>query len=641
MSTLRLPTIFSDHLVLQSDQENPIWGWSEANKEVAILWQGEVKSVRADASGKWKASLAATAPGGPHTIEISSEAEKLILSDVLVGEVWLCSGQSNMEWSVSLVKNAEQEIASAQFPQIRLLRIPRVASAKPREEVGASWQICSPETVREFSGVGYFFGRNLHQTRKVPIGLIDSSFGGSNAETWTEWSFLENEPAFEDFMEPYMKSLSQSDEERAQKKKDLEAWSRVERWKDPGNRGYFWDWAEPGFDDSGWKSYFIPGLWQQRGMAHNGSVWFRRDVRVPTEWAGRDLMLSLGILDDYDDTYFNGALGGKTGNETPNWWLTPRLYKIPARLVRPGETNTLAVRIFDDFGSGGFSGRAPLALYPVDAKPETGVQLAGEWKYRVELALDPTVPRRILKLSVDSGPDAMNSPANLYNGMIAPLVPYGLGGVIWYQGESNAGRGEQYKILFPRLIESWRHAFQNPDLAFFFVLLANFTEVQIEPTELGWAEIREAQLQALKLPRTGYASAIDVGEIDDIHPTDKQSVGERLAWSVRATLFGEKLEYRGPVFENAKLGEPVLRLRFKHAEGLKTRDGGPLVGFAVRGNQEEAWVWAEATIENEDVVLSHPEKKSIEQIRYAWANNPIGNLVNSAGLPADPFRTEK
>jgi sialate O-acetylesterase len=637
---LRLPKIFSDHVVLQSGQENPIWGRAGAGDEVAVSWQGHTGSTRADAAGKWSFRLAATAPGGPHTIEISSRSEKLTVRDVLVGEVWLCSGQSNMEWTVAMSNDAEREIAAAQYPSIRLLKIPHLALAEPSDEVDAAWQICSPETVRDFSAVAYYFGRDLHQTRNVPIGLVDSSWGGSNAETWVEWSDLKGEPAFENFMAPYLESFHETPEGRARKKEILEQWAKVERWKDPGNRGYFFDWAEPAFDDSGWSTYHVPGFWQNQGMPFNGSVWFRKQIEVPLEWAGRDLLVSLGRLDDYDDAYFNGVHVGSTGSETPNWWLTSRCYKIPAKLVVPGKANTIAVRIFDDYGNGGFGGGAPSAVYPADAQPEAGVSLEGEWKCRVELALEATIPPRVQKLAVDSGPNAFNSPSNLYNAMIAPLAPYGFKGVIWYQGESNGDRGQQYKILFPRLIQSWRKNFQNPHLGFFFVLLANYGGRQTQPVESSWTEIREAQLEALELPLTGCASAIDIGDADDIHPTDKQSVGHRLALSARAILYGEKLEHDGPVFAQAKADGPVLRLHFKNGRGLKTRDGGPLVGFAARAASGQ-WVWAEAKIDDEDVVLTHPAKVPIAHVRYAWASNPIGNLANAAGLPAAPFRTDK
>jgi len=628
-------------MVLQANRINPIWGWAAAGSEVSVHWQGRTVTTRADDSNRWRTELAAVPPGGPHVLTVSSENDILTLRDVLAGEVWLCSGQSNMEWSVAQANRATEEIAAADFPEIRFLKIPRRARTKAQEDTATCWQVCSPKTVSDFSAVGYFFGREINQTRKVPIGLINSSWGGTLAEAWTEWSFLENEPAFASFVQPYLKSLVNcSDEENQKRQELLEHWRKVERFRDPGNRGYFLGWADPAIDETDWKNYQVPGLWQQKGMNHNGAVWFRKVVTVPNEWAGRDLILSLGALDDFDETYLNGVLVGSTDNQIPNAWMTPRNYPIPAKLVQAGQSNTLTVRIFDEFGQGGFGGGAVLALHPADAKPETGVRLEGEWKSRVEYAFDSTVPPRIQALLDQKGPFFENAPANLYNGMIAPLAPYGLRGALWYQGESNAERPEQYQKLILRLIESWRTSFQNPELAFFFVLLANWQSRQTEPVQPGWGDIREAQLEALKLPLTGFASAIDVGDANDIHPRNKQAVGHRLALSARAILYGEKIVHEGPTFEKAELEKGRLRIHFSSAVGLKTRDGEPLLGFAVKGKRGE-WQWADAIIEGESVLLSSVKVPQIEHVRYAWATNPVGNLTNAAGLPAVPFRTDR
>ncbi|MCE0523317.1 MAG: hypothetical protein LV480_10445 [Methylacidiphilales bacterium] len=637
-SALRLPAVFSEHMVLRAERPNPIWGWAKTGAEVAVTFQGQTKKAVADASGKWRLDLPPAPAGGPYRLEVSSGSEKIAFTDVLAGEVWICSGQSNMEWTVSMVGNLEKEIAASYHPNIRLLNIPHVASAEVKSDVRAAWQICVPETVRDFTAVGYFFGRDIHQNRKAPVGLINSSWGGTVAEAWTEWSALAGEPAFADFVEPY-EALSQDDpEEWARKGRISVEWQKVERYQDPGNRAFFRGWADLETDESEWRDFPGPAIWQEKDMCHRGAVWFRKTVVIPKEWAGRDLTLSLGALHDFDTTYFNGEKVGGLGKETPGAWMTPRFYKIPASLVRAGQSNTIATRVFVEFDLGGFTGGAPLAIYPEGNPVESGLSLAGLWKYRAEYAFDATIPPRVP--SQTNGPNCQNAPSNLYNGMIAPLVPYGLSGAIWYQGESNADRAEQYKKLFPRMIANWRHVFENPEMPFFFVLLAGYTALQTKPVEPGWGEIREAQMEALKLPATGMASALDVGDIQDIHPKDKLSVGRRLALAARALVHHEKLEYSGPVFQTAKREGSKLRLLFHHVgSGLTTRDGKPLQGFAVRGN-DETWRWAEAEIQDNAVVIWNRDPPEIREVRYGWASNPIGNLSNKEGLPGTPFRSE-
>ncbi|MCE0484285.1 MAG: sialate O-acetylesterase [Methylacidiphilales bacterium] len=638
--TLHLPAIFSEHMVLRAGRSNPIWGWAASGAQVVIRFQDETKKTSADPSGRWRLDLPAAPAGGPYRLEVSSGSESIVLSDVLAGEVWLCSGQSNMEWTVALSAHPQKEIAEGNHPHIRLLAIPRLAREKPQPDVEATWQICSPQTVANFSAVGYYFGRDIQQNLNVPVGLIGSSWGGTTAEAWTEWSFLENEPAFADFVEPYQRMLrTGTAEERKRKTQLVLDWQKIERYQDPGNRGYFWGWADLETDESEWRDFSAPAIWQEPDQHHQGAVWFRKKVVIPEDWADRDLILSLGELHDFDTSYFNGTKVGGLGKETPDAWCTPRYHQIPAALVRPGQVNTIATRVFVEFDQGGFTGGGPLAIYPEDSPIETHLSLEGTWKYRAEYAFDATIPPRVREGL--NGPNGHNSPSNLYNGMIAPLAPFGFSGVIWYQGESNDDRPEQYKILFPRLIQSWRKAFGNSDLPFLFVLLANYRARQEKAVESGWGEIRAAQLEALKLPHTGVASAIDVGDVRDIHPKDKQTVGHRLALAARALVYQQKLVHSGPAFQVAKREGNRLRLVFTHiGSGLTTCNQEPLRGFAVRGSADGPWLWAEAEIQGNTMVVWNRELPEIEEVRYAWANNPIGNLYNKEGLPALPFRWE-
>ncbi len=623
-------------MVVRSERTNPIWGWAQPGADVTVSFQGKTQKTQANASGRWRTELAAVPAGGPYSLEVRSEDKTIAFSDVLAGEVWICSGQSNMEWTVAMAGNPKAEIAAGNHPKIRLLNVPRVARAEVQDDVAAVWEICSPETVSCFSAVGYYFGRDIHQKRNVPVGLISSSWGGTVAEAWTEWSFLKDEPTFGDFVKSYEEVIAGTPEEWTRKCQLILDWQKVQRYQDPGNRAWFWGWAEPAADETDWKPFTAPAAWVEPDMHHRGAVWFRKQVTIPADWAGKDLTLSLGALHDNDVTYFNNEKIGGLGKESPDAWMTPRYYRIPAKLIRAGEVNTIASRVFVEFDLGGFTGGGPLALYPEGATPGSGISLAGEWKYRAEYAFDATVPTIVQKLS--NGPNFHNSPSNLYNSMIAPLTPYGLSGAIWYQAESNAERAEQYKLLIQKLILCWRKHFENPDLPFLSVLLASYRPVQVSPVEPGWGEIREAQMESLKLPYTGMASAIDVGDANDVHPKDKQSVGHRLALAARALVYGEKLEYSGPAFKTAKPEGNRLRLLFTHTgSGLVTRDGQALKGFAVRGN-DDTWLWAEAAIDGDAVVVGHKDLPRIAEVRYAWANNPIGNLANKEGLPAFPFR---
>lgn len=633
-STLRLPAVFSEHMVLRAGHSNAIWGWAAPGAHVTVTFGADAKTAAADATGRWQLELAKIPAGGPYRLSVASGDELIELEDILAGEVWLCSGQSNMEWAVAHSNNSTAEIASANYPRIRLLQIPHLAARQPQTDVRAAWEVCTPKTVARFSAVGYFFGRDLHQKLNVPVGLINSSYGGTPAEAWTELSFLENEPAFDGFMSVYRDALASDAGQPGFNYASIASeWAAVERYQDPGNRAYFRGWADFGLDEKDWRDFTAPGHWREADNHHRGAAWFRKEVAVPKEWAGRDLVVSLGALHDFDTSYFNGVKIGGLGKQDLDAWMTPRFYKIPAALVRPGETNLIVTRVFVEFDLGGFTGGKTLALYPEGEAPETGIPLAGTWKFRAEYAFDATPPERARNLS-----GAQSYAAHLYNGMIAPLVPYGLSGVIWYQAESNASRGAQYGVLFPRLIESWRKAFYA-DLPFLFVLLANHQALQTAPVEEGWSAVRASQLEALKLPRTGVASAIDVGDAVDIHPRNKQSVGQRLALAARAIVYGEDIEHSGPVFRSAKRDGSGVHLLFAHTgAGLVTRDGDALRGFAVRADKD--WHWADAVIADGGVTLTCTEAPVIREIRYAWASNPLANLSNKDGLPALPFRCD-
>jgi sialate O-acetylesterase len=470
----------------------------------------------------------------------------------------------------------------------------------------------------------------------VKVGLIHSSWGGTPAEAWTSREALQAEPSLRPMVADFDAALRDPDAQKAFAAK-LQAWENSNYHQDAGNEGFAKGWAKPDLDTRDWGSLALPQPWEKAGLAIDGAVWFRRMVEVPAAWAGRDLRLSLGALDDFDTTYFNGEEVGRTGQETPGYWSVPRRYTVPGRIVTGGPA-VVTVRVFDHYGNGGFAGVAPeMTLAPADGSGPT-IALAGAWSYRVERALEPAHPDFATQPRYPS-PDNPNSPTVLYGAMITPLTPYAIRGVIWYQGESNAGSAFQYRTLFPTMIRDWRRAWGRGAFPFYFVQLANYMQRKAEPGESEWAELREAQAMALALPRTGMAVAIDIGEADDIHPRNKTDVGLRLARWALADTHGQPVVKSGPLYDSFAVERSAIRVLFRHAGGLATSDGAAPKGFAIAG-ADRKWRWAETRIDGQTVVASSPEVKEPVAVRYAWADNPEATLRNRQGLPASPFRTD-
>jgi sialate O-acetylesterase len=482
---VRLPALIGDSMVLQRGEKVTIWGWADPGEEVTVgsSWLDMKWSVTAGKKGEWSFEMASPKTGGPYKMTFSGKND-IEIGNIMSGEVWVCSGQSNMAWQVRSSNNAQEEIAAADYPNIRLFTVARKVAQKPLDDCQGSWSQCSPETVPSFSAVGYFFGRKLHKELDVPIGLIHTSWGGTPAEAWTRIEFLKDDPAFEPILKRHAERIANLPQAKKEYDKKLEDWKKAaEEAKAEGNK--------------------------------------------------------------------------------------------PPR--RP---------------------RAPL------------------------------------------GPDHPHSPAGLYNGMIAPLIPYGIQGAIWYQGESNASRAYQYCKLFPTMIKNWRKDWGQGDFPFLFVQLANFRQVSDEPVESDWAELREAQTMTLSLPNTGMATIIDIGEADDIHPRNKQDVGRRLALWALAETYDQDVVYSGPLYESMKIEDGKIRVRFDHVgSGLVARGGGELKGFAVAGPDRD-FVWADAEIDGNTVVVCSERVENPVAVRYAWADNPVCNLYNKEGLPASPFRTD-
>ena len=633
-ATVRLPALVGSHMVLQRDRPVPVWGWAAPGEAVSVTFQGKSCPATApDATGRWQATLPPTPAGGPYELTVKGQ-NIITLSDVLVGDVWLASGQSNMQFKVKdpnpggyqPTQNADQEIAAANWPRIRFFTVQQAVAYRPQADAaGTGWQVCSPATVAGFSAVAYFFSRDLYQKYQVPMGVVVSSWGGTPAEAWVSAEGLRNFPEFAPRLADFaQRTTSLPDDQRAYETQQRELLDHIRRY----DKGYLPNgqtWAAPDLDARAWPTMALPGIWEtQPGLAtYDGIVWFRKEVDLPASLAGQPLTLLLGKIDDADSTYVNGVKVG-SGSGYQNL----RSYTVPAGLARAGR-NVIAVRVVDTGGGGGIAGEpAELAL---SGAGQT-LPLAGPWQYQV--GLDPK------DQPVPPAPGgAQNAPSTLYNAIVAPLQPIALKGVIWYQGESNADRAAQYRTLFPALITDWRQHF-GADLPFLFVQLANFQAALPQPAESDWAELREAQAGALKLPRTGMVTAIDIGNPADIHPHNKQEVGRRLALAARHVAYGDnQLTDSGPTYAGMTVAGAAVRLKFTDLGGGLSVKGPALHGFAVAGTDRK-FHWATARVVGREVVVQSAAVPHPVAVRYDWASNPDGTLYNRAGLPAPPFRTD-
>jgi len=626
-----LPSVFSDNMVFQQKTNVAIWGNTDAGKIVKVnaTWNNKTYTAKADSDGKFKVLLPTPSYGGPYNVSIS-DGDVTKLSNVLIGDVWVCSGQSNMEMPLAgwgKINNYEQEIKDANYPNIRLLQAIHVTSNSPLADAevdNGGWQPCTPQYVAGFSSVAYFFAREVNKKTGIPIGLIHTSWGGTIAEAWTSAATLKTIPDFVDAVSKI--ETADKDNDGASFKQKLDAWQKLVLDKDAGIDQGKPAWLSGSLDVSSWKNISLPSLWEQAGMPDfDGVVWFRKNITIPQSWAGKEIKLNLGTIDDNDVTYFDGEKIGQTEG-----FNVPRSYTIPGNKVKAG-TFALVVRVFDGAGEGGIYGNKNV-LSLVSAGGER-LSLDGEWQYKVGLNLKDVSPMPVSN-------DGPNRTTVLYNAMINPYLQFPIKGAIWYQGESNAGRAHQYRKLFPAMINDWRKSWKQPDFPFYFVQLANFMKVDNDPVPSEWAELRDAQRETLSLPNTGMAVSIDIGDALDIHPKNKQDVGKRLALIALAKNYGVKIPYTGPIYQSHKITGNGIALTFKATEGgLKTSDGGELKGFAIAGSDQK-FHWAKAVVKGNQIIVSSPEVANPVSVRYAWANNPICNFVNGAGLPASPFKTD-
>jgi sialate O-acetylesterase len=609
---LRLATVFGDHMVLQRDAPVRVWGQGTPGQALQVVFRGQRLATRVSAAGRWQATLAAAPAGGPHELTVKGETT-LRIGDILVGDVWLCAGQSNMEWPLAQASDGEREVAAATDAQIRHLRVPRRASTAPQDDIApAPWTVASPATAGDFSAVGWFFARRMRAAQGVPVGLINVSWGGTHIETWTRPGAAAADPDLARWVANLPADVQAFQRQLADRARDNSlAWQHGLPLAGPGFTG----WAAIDVDETAWPTLQVPQIWEEQGLAgFDGIVWYRRHVKLSAGQAADANTLRLGMIDDCDETWVNGTRVGGLCQ-----WDAPRSYMLPAGLLREGD-NVIAVRVTDTGGGGGFHG-APDAV--ALENPASRILLAGPWHARVEAPLKRDQV------------EANDAPTLGYNGMVHPLLGLRLAGALWYQGEANVARAARYAGAFQRLITDWRLQWDQPAMPFLFVQLAAFLPVANNSMQSSpWAELRDAQSQALALPRTGMAVTTDVGEEHDIHPRNKQAVGDRLA----ALALGETPAT--PRFKALLIKGAQAELTFTGG-GLRARnESEALRGFAVAGS-DRRFVQALARVEGRRIVVWHPEVKQPVAVRFGWVDNPQqDNVVDALGRPLSPFRTD-
>ncbi len=626
---IKLPSLVGDHMVLQQLDSVNIWGWSAPEQEISLStsWNNGSYTITADESGKWIIKVPTTKAGGPYQITIASDTT-ITLNDILLGEVWVCSGQSNMEWELSKAETGETAVASANYPKIRLFQVKRAVSPFPQADFTGEWQVCTPESAKLFSAVGYFFGKELNTALNVPIGLIHSSWGGTPSEAWTSAESLQP-------FEVYRKKLAafendpnlKMEMEDAIKLRDslTKVKDKIIDFSNEQTIGKTEKWMDANLDDAAWQKVDAPKEWSmlpEIGM-FEGIVWLRKTITIPSEWSGKILRMELGPIDEMDQTYVNGRLVGYS--DLLNNWNKDRIYEVPGALVS-GKDLTIAIRVVNTYQQGGIFG-APeqLRIYPLNEEIEA-ISLAGKWKFKKAYEFPP-VP-------IQTNP---SQPTLLYNAMINPIINMTIKGAIWYQGESNASRAEEYKEIFPAMITDWRTQWNQGDFPFYYVQIAPFNYSQ---ENIG-AELRDAQLLTLeKVKNVGMVVTMDIGNPKDIHPTNKRDVGYRLAQWALAKNYDKDVVFSGPLYHHHEVSGSTIRVTFEHVgSGLVAEKGSP-THFEIAG-EDSIYYPAQTLIDNDAVIVSSPKVRNPTQVRFAWSNGAEPNLFNEEGLPASPFQTRQ
>lgn len=612
---VRLPALVSDGMILQRNQDLKIWGYADAGEKITIKFINKTYNATADQNGNWSFMLPKLNAGGPFIMTIN----EITLKDILIGDVWVASGQSNMELPMRrLTPLYENEIKNANNQNIRFFTVPQKYNFKaPQNDLdGGKWESTNPQTILNFSGVAYFFAKELNEKNKVPVGIIHTSLGGSPVQAWMDEKSLKKYPEYLAEAEKWKNDdLIQSTE--SQEQSLSKAWYAE---LDQSDIGLNQHWEKDNANDSGWKTMMVPGSWEDQEGSFDGSVWFRKEIILPKGVDQKTAFLNLGRIKDADVTYINGIKVGNVTYEYP-----PRWYDIPKGVLKEGK-NIITVRVINGSGKGQFIADKPYYL-EIDGQK---TDLKGEWKYKIGAKMEKMAPGQTF---------IRWKPVGLYNAMINPLINYKIKGFIWYQGESNTGKPKEYGDLLSTMISDWRSKWNKNDLPFFIVQLANFMEKKDDPIESNWAELREQQRQvSLNVPYSGLAVTIDVGEWNDIHPLNKKIIGDRLALQALKVGEGKKIIADGPVYQSMKTEGNTIILSFK--SGTDDLVQGSLTGFAIQ-QKDGSYQWAKAEAKGNKVIVWNDQVTNPVNVRYDWADNPDGNLKNKSGLPASPFTTEK
>jgi len=620
---VKLPKLISDGMVLQRNTKVKVWGWASAGEEITISFIDNTYNTTANGKGEWEIILPEMEAGGSYLMKIDA-SNSITINDIVVGDVWVCSGQSNMGFSLGSVSDLyKDEIDNMNNPFIRqFFTFPKPNFNKPENDYSfGRWQHADSKSIRSLTAVGYFFAKYLYEKYKVPIGLINSSMGGSSAEAWISEESIKSFPIYYEqlqrFKDPeYMEKIIKQDNERVAK------WNKFIKLNDEGLKNPSQTWFDPKLSTSDWETIHVPGYWTDTKLGlMNGVVWYRKEINITPDMVGKPGIIKLGRIFDCDTVFINGKFVGSAGSQ-----YAPRVYKITEDILKEG-LNTIVVRDISYIRHGGFVPGKEYEIL-VDGKK---VSLKGDWKCKIGVVNYPLEDRLFTS----------KIPTGLFNGGIAPMLNYKIKGVLWYQGESNTSRAFEHFELFKLLIKDWRQNYNQGEFPFLYVQLPNFEEVNVENTKYDWAYFRESQLKALAIPNTGMAVTIDIGEYNDIHPRNKKDVGYRLALAAEKAAYGENnIVYSGPIYKSMKIEGSKIILSFDNlGSGLIAKDNDILEYFEICGRDNEYYP-AEAKIINNTIVVSCDKVKSPIAARYAWANNPEGaNLYNKEGLPASPFRT--
>jgi len=618
---IKLPAIFSDGIILQRDTKFSIQGWATVNEKINLKFNGKTYKTKADRKGNWTLKLPPQKAGGPHEMVFTGENE-IKISNILFGDVWLCSGQSNMVLPMERVKeNYTDEIAFANYPEIRNFFIPASTNLNEAQNdlPQGSWKEANPHDVLGFSAVAYFFAKKIYTKYKIPIGIINASVGGTPIEAWIGEEGYSEFPAI-------LKTIAQNKDTAYIDSLVHSGKSTGTAWINDNGLLENPKWYEESYIPKGWNNISIPGYWEDQGVKNlDGVVWYRREIDVPESMTVVSAKMFMGRIVDADIVYVNGI---QTGNIT--YQYPPRRYTIPAGILKPGK-NTIVIRVTNNSGKGGFVPDKPYFL--TTGKDE--IDLKGTWQYKVGEVYEPTKSEGGISFS------AQNQPSALHNAMIAPLANQKIKGFVWYQGETNAWNPAPYNKLLTTLIADWRKKWHDENLPFLYVQLANFMDVDFLPTESVWAELRFAQFQALAIPNTAMAVAIDLGEWNDIHPLNKKDVGERLALGAMKLAYNENIVYSGPIYKSyQKQGNKMILTFEETGGGLIANDGEALRRFEIAGSDGK-FLWAKAKINGNTIEVWNDKIETPVKVRYAWCDNPRdANLYNLEGLPASPFETK-